>query len=174
MSTMPSFELADLRTRHSEGNKLYHEFLRVPALSTGLYDLPAGGIDPQNRIARMRSITSFPVGLALPAKVLKLPCRQGQPSTLPPVMRIGFTTSKRNSRFWCFCTSGGRLVVSADSHSTDLFCDNETGSTAWAYLLQSDSGRLDAVLKGNRCESENDVVPTVGRIACDSCPRWRS
>jgi mannose-6-phosphate isomerase-like protein (cupin superfamily) len=47
MSTMQSFELADLRARHAEGNKLYHEFLRVPALSTGLYVLPAGSTDPQ-------------------------------------------------------------------------------------------------------------------------------
>lgn len=47
MSSMQSFELADLRTRQSAGNKLYHEFLRVPALSTGLYVLPAGSPDPQ-------------------------------------------------------------------------------------------------------------------------------
>jgi mannose-6-phosphate isomerase-like protein (cupin superfamily) len=47
MSTMLSFELADLRARQSAGNKLYHEFLRVPALSTGLYVLPAGGTDAQ-------------------------------------------------------------------------------------------------------------------------------
>jgi len=46
-STMLSFELADVRTQHNAGAKLYHEFLRVPALSTGLYVLPAGGTDPQ-------------------------------------------------------------------------------------------------------------------------------
>jgi mannose-6-phosphate isomerase-like protein (cupin superfamily) len=47
MSTMQTFELADLRARRASGGKLYLEFLRVPALSTGLYVLPAGGTDPQ-------------------------------------------------------------------------------------------------------------------------------
>jgi quercetin dioxygenase-like cupin family protein len=44
---MQTFDLADLKQRHQEGGRLYHEFLRVPALSTGLYVLPAGGTDPQ-------------------------------------------------------------------------------------------------------------------------------
>ncbi|MGH2558395.1 MAG: cupin domain-containing protein [Thermomicrobiales bacterium] len=44
---MQAFDLADLKQRHKEGGRLYHEFLRVPALSTGLYILPAGGADPQ-------------------------------------------------------------------------------------------------------------------------------
>jgi quercetin dioxygenase-like cupin family protein len=47
VSSMQVFELADLRGRQAAGSKLYLEFLRVPALSTGLYVLPAGGIDPQ-------------------------------------------------------------------------------------------------------------------------------
>ncbi|MGA8867886.1 MAG: cupin domain-containing protein [Candidatus Sulfotelmatobacter sp.] len=34
------------RTRSATG-KAYHEFLRVPAMSAGLYVLPAGGADPQ-------------------------------------------------------------------------------------------------------------------------------
>lgn len=34
------------RTR-AQGGELYREFLRVPALSAGLYVLPAGGTDPQ-------------------------------------------------------------------------------------------------------------------------------
>lgn len=35
-----------LETQEAEG-KLYHEFLRVPALSAGVYVLPAGQPDPQ-------------------------------------------------------------------------------------------------------------------------------
>jgi mannose-6-phosphate isomerase-like protein (cupin superfamily) len=44
---MQAFDLADLRQRHQEGGRLYHEFLRVSALSAGLYVLPTGGSDPQ-------------------------------------------------------------------------------------------------------------------------------
>jgi mannose-6-phosphate isomerase-like protein (cupin superfamily) len=41
------FELSDLlKQRHQKG-KSYLEFLRVPAMSTGIYVLPAGGADPQ-------------------------------------------------------------------------------------------------------------------------------
>jgi quercetin dioxygenase-like cupin family protein len=47
MSSLQSFELAELRERRSASGKLYLEFLRVPALSTGLYLLPDGGTDPQ-------------------------------------------------------------------------------------------------------------------------------
>ena len=44
---MHIFQIADLlKTQQSEGN-LYHEFLRIPALSAGLYVLPAGQPDPQ-------------------------------------------------------------------------------------------------------------------------------
>jgi mannose-6-phosphate isomerase-like protein (cupin superfamily) len=32
--------------RISDGNQ-YHEFLRVPDLSMGIYEIPAGGTDPQ-------------------------------------------------------------------------------------------------------------------------------
>ena len=44
---MKSFELASLRYERSRAEKLYLEFLRVPSLSVGLYELPAGGVDPQ-------------------------------------------------------------------------------------------------------------------------------
>ena len=47
MSSLQAFELSDLRARQAAGEKLYLEFLRVPALSTGLYVLPTGGTDPQ-------------------------------------------------------------------------------------------------------------------------------
>ncbi len=48
-STTPlaAFDLPRLLANHQTAGKLYHEFLRVPALSVGLYVLPAGGTDPQ-------------------------------------------------------------------------------------------------------------------------------
>ena len=42
-----AFELARLLADHQAAGRLYHEFLRVPALSVGLYKLPAGATDPQ-------------------------------------------------------------------------------------------------------------------------------
>lgn len=44
---MESFALATLLDRHQASGKLYHEFLRVPALNAGIYVLPAGSDDPQ-------------------------------------------------------------------------------------------------------------------------------
>lgn len=44
---MEAFELNDLRTARAQAGRAYLEFLRVPALSMGLYELPAGGVDPQ-------------------------------------------------------------------------------------------------------------------------------
>lgn len=38
---------AELGAAHAAGGRAYHELLRVPALSAGLYVLPAGGRDPQ-------------------------------------------------------------------------------------------------------------------------------
>lgn len=40
-------ELARVDRQRAESGKLYLEFLRVPAMSAGLYVLPAGGTDPQ-------------------------------------------------------------------------------------------------------------------------------
>ncbi|MCC6791674.1 MAG: cupin domain-containing protein [Thermomicrobiales bacterium] len=45
---MQHFELDDLLARHSAAGKLWMEFLRVPALSAGIYRLPAGSVDPQS------------------------------------------------------------------------------------------------------------------------------
>jgi mannose-6-phosphate isomerase-like protein (cupin superfamily) len=45
---MDAFELTDLMEGLASSNKLYLEFLRVPDLSMGLYQLPAGGTDPQS------------------------------------------------------------------------------------------------------------------------------
>ena len=44
---MDAFELAELIAKRAGSNKRYLEFLRVPALSVGLYVLPAGGVDGQ-------------------------------------------------------------------------------------------------------------------------------
>ena len=45
---MDSFELADVLADHSRSDRLYYEFFRAPALSLGLYVLPAGAADPQS------------------------------------------------------------------------------------------------------------------------------
>jgi mannose-6-phosphate isomerase-like protein (cupin superfamily) len=42
-----AFELDDLIATQRKGDKAYHEFLRVPDLSMGVYRLPAGGTDLQ-------------------------------------------------------------------------------------------------------------------------------
>lgn len=42
-----SFHADDLLKAQEDSGKLYHEFLRVPDMSAGLYVLPAGGTDPQ-------------------------------------------------------------------------------------------------------------------------------
>ena len=44
---MQIFELDQLVSQRGSSGSLYHEFLKVPALSMGIYVLPAGGTDPQ-------------------------------------------------------------------------------------------------------------------------------
>lgn len=44
---MDAYELFELAERRQAAGRLYLEFLRVPTLSAGLYELPAGGSDPQ-------------------------------------------------------------------------------------------------------------------------------
>jgi mannose-6-phosphate isomerase-like protein (cupin superfamily) len=39
--------IGEIDQQRAENGKLYREFLRVPAMSAGLYVLPAGGTDPQ-------------------------------------------------------------------------------------------------------------------------------
>ena len=39
--------VADARRERERSGDLYHEFLRVPAMSAGLYELAAGAEDPQ-------------------------------------------------------------------------------------------------------------------------------
>lgn len=43
-----AWELADLMAREAASGRPYHEFLRVPDLSVGLYVLEAGGVDHQS------------------------------------------------------------------------------------------------------------------------------
>ena len=45
---MQAYSLDDLLTARTASGKLYHEFLRVPAMSAGIYELAAGATDPQN------------------------------------------------------------------------------------------------------------------------------
>jgi mannose-6-phosphate isomerase-like protein (cupin superfamily) len=47
MSSLQAFSLDGLRAAHQAAGNRYLEFLRVPALSAGLYKLPAEGVDPQ-------------------------------------------------------------------------------------------------------------------------------
>ena len=44
---MDRFQLSQIAAKGQQSGHLYHEFLRVHALSVGLYRLPAGGVDPQ-------------------------------------------------------------------------------------------------------------------------------
>jgi mannose-6-phosphate isomerase-like protein (cupin superfamily) len=41
------FHIDDLTRERAKEGKLYLEFLRVPAMSAGIYVLPKGGTDPQ-------------------------------------------------------------------------------------------------------------------------------
>jgi len=41
------FHIDDLTRQRAQEDKLYLEFLRVPAMSAGVYVLPKGGTDPQ-------------------------------------------------------------------------------------------------------------------------------
>lgn len=41
------FAIEALRDRRAQGGKLYLEFLRVPTMSAGIYELAAGSEDPQ-------------------------------------------------------------------------------------------------------------------------------
>lgn len=45
---MKAFELSELMEERTRTGKAYLEFLRVPDLSLGVYQLTAGGTDPQS------------------------------------------------------------------------------------------------------------------------------
>ena len=42
------WQISPLEEQRAKADKRYLEFLRVPAMSAGLYVLPAGGTDPQS------------------------------------------------------------------------------------------------------------------------------
>ncbi len=44
---MHAFETENLLIEQAKSGRLYHEFLRQPSMSLGLYVLPAGSADPQ-------------------------------------------------------------------------------------------------------------------------------
>ena len=44
---MDLYSISELMAERARAQKAYFEFLRVPALSMGVYFLPAGGADPQ-------------------------------------------------------------------------------------------------------------------------------
>ena len=45
---MDLFEMSNLIAERTQSGKLYHEFLNIPSMSAGVYQLPAGGTDPQH------------------------------------------------------------------------------------------------------------------------------
>lgn len=47
MTQGKAFTLAQLVAEREQTGELYHEFLQVPAMSAGLYQLAAGSADPQ-------------------------------------------------------------------------------------------------------------------------------
>jgi mannose-6-phosphate isomerase-like protein (cupin superfamily) len=47
MTYQQAFTLKDLSKEREQSGKLYHEFLHVPSMSAGLYQLAAGSTDPQ-------------------------------------------------------------------------------------------------------------------------------
>ncbi len=44
---MQRYTIDEIHARREESSQPYHEFLRVPAMSAGLYELPAWAIDGQ-------------------------------------------------------------------------------------------------------------------------------
>jgi mannose-6-phosphate isomerase-like protein (cupin superfamily) len=44
---MDAFKLSDLIATREQSGELYHEFLNIPAMSAGVYQLAAGSVDPQ-------------------------------------------------------------------------------------------------------------------------------
>lgn len=45
---MDAWEYVDVEAARAAAGRLYHEFLRVPDLSAGIYVIEAGGTDPQS------------------------------------------------------------------------------------------------------------------------------
>ena len=47
MQSQAFFEISELNLLRGQAGKRYLEFLRIPAMSAGVYVLPTGGTDPQ-------------------------------------------------------------------------------------------------------------------------------
>ena len=47
MTTPHFFQISDINQARAAAGKRYHEFLRIPAMSAGLYTLAKGATDPQ-------------------------------------------------------------------------------------------------------------------------------
>ena len=43
-----AYTIAEVDAAHAAARSMWHEFLRVPDLSMGLYVIPPGGLDPQS------------------------------------------------------------------------------------------------------------------------------
>ena len=48
MGKVDFFDINELNQSRSQQGKRYFEFLRIPAMSAGVYALPKGGVDPQS------------------------------------------------------------------------------------------------------------------------------
>ena len=48
MNNQGLFQISELEKQRRQSGKRYLEFLRIPAMSAGVYVLPAGGTDPQS------------------------------------------------------------------------------------------------------------------------------
>ena len=48
------FEISQLEAQRAKSEERYLEFLRVPAMSAGVYVLPAGRTDPQSPHKKMK------------------------------------------------------------------------------------------------------------------------
>jgi mannose-6-phosphate isomerase-like protein (cupin superfamily) len=48
MNVAKVFEIVELEKQREQAGKRYLEFLRIPAMSAGVYVLPVGGTDPQS------------------------------------------------------------------------------------------------------------------------------
>jgi mannose-6-phosphate isomerase-like protein (cupin superfamily) len=68
------FQIDELEQRRMQSGRRYLEFLRVPAMSAGVYTLPAGGTDPQKPHAEdeMYYIVRGRAGMRVGAKEIKV------------------------------------------------------------------------------------------------------
>ena len=92
---MDAFQLPDLDRQRVEAGKLYLEFLRTPALSLGLYIVPAGGVDAQQP-HKEEEVYYVVSGRAMVR--VDDEDRSVQPGSVifaPPDCRIGFIPSRR-------------------------------------------------------------------------------